>query len=108
MASLYVWIWFPTGTAGICHGRHEGGDFTAEYNAPHADLREFIERVERAGELLRIQGASWDLEMAALAEVIAHKRLEAPAVLFEDIPGYPQACAFSRGAQTRRSAWRWC
>ena len=40
------------------------------YDRPHADLREFIERIEAAGELLRVQGADWDLEVGALAEIV--------------------------------------
>jgi UbiD family decarboxylase len=73
------------------------------YNAPHQDLREFIERADRMGEILRIQGASWDLEMGALAEVITHKRLEAPAVLFEEIPGYSKGFrVFSGGTNSKK------
>ena len=60
------------------------------YNGPHRDLREYIERCERAGEILRVPGATWDLEIGALCEIIAHKRSEAPATLFEDIEGYPK------------------
>jgi len=52
------------------------------YNRPHADLREFIERAEAAGELLRIKGAHWDLEIGALAEIIYHAKSEPPAILF--------------------------
>lgn len=60
------------------------------YDRPHQDLREFIDRAERAGELLRVKGVNWDLEMGALAEAVAHKRSEAKALLFEDITGYPK------------------
>ena len=60
------------------------------YNRPHRDLREFIERAERAGEILHAPGADCDLEIGALCEIIAHKRAEAPATLFEDIKGYPK------------------
>jgi UbiD family decarboxylase len=75
----------------------------AEYDTPHEDLRDFIDRAEKAGELLRIQGASWDLEMGALTEAITHKRLGAPAVLFEDIPGYPSGMrVFSGGTNSTR------
>ncbi len=42
-----------------------------DYETPHADLREFIERTERAGQLLRIPGADWKFEMGALAEIVA-------------------------------------
>jgi UbiD family decarboxylase len=60
-----------------------------KYNRPHQDLREFIERAEREGEIVRAAGADWDLEMGALAEIVNHKRAEAPAILFESIKGYP-------------------
>ncbi|HEY6821059.1 MAG TPA: UbiD family decarboxylase [Burkholderiales bacterium] len=62
-----------------------------EYEAPHADLREFVSRAERAGELLRIPGADWNLEMGTLAEAIYQgASANPPALLFEGIPGYPK------------------
>src|ERR1035437_1141450 len=59
------------------------------YDRPHRDLREFLERAESIGEVTRVKGANWDLEMGALAEIVNHKRSEAPALIFEGIPGYP-------------------
>src|ERR1700730_11820297 len=89
----------------ICYGklRRDGGKYSPsrrmndslrlnrwnEYDAPHADLREALERFERAGELMRIRGADWNLEMGALAEIV-YRRPNPPAILFEDIPGYPK------------------
>jgi 4-hydroxy-3-polyprenylbenzoate decarboxylase len=67
-------------------------------NRPYEDLREFIERCEAAGELLRIKGADWNLEMGALAEIVNHKRAEPPMILFEDIPGYPKGMRVLSGA----------
>ena len=62
-----------------------------EYDGPHADLRELIGRLERAGELLRVRGADWNLEMGTLAEsVYQGAKDNPPALLFEDIPGYPK------------------
>ncbi len=60
-----------------------------EYDRPHRDLREFLSRIERAGELLRVPGAHWNLEMGTLAESV-NERPDAPAVLFEDVPEYPR------------------
>ena len=60
------------------------------YDRPHRDLREFLERAESLGEVTRVPGANWDLELGALAEIVNHKRSEAPALLFEDILGYPK------------------
>lgn len=69
-----------------------------EYDRPHADLREFIERAEAAGEILRIKAADWDLEMGALAEIIYHTKPEPPAILFEDVPSYPKGMRLLSGA----------
>src|SRR2546423_12095826 len=60
-----------------------------EYQQPHQDLREFLSRIERAGELLKVPGAHWNLEMGTLAESV-NERPDAPAVLFEDVPDYPR------------------
>src|SRR5690348_2839538 len=68
------------------------------YDRPHEDLREFIARAEKAGELLRVKGADWDLEMGALAEIVYHARPEPPAILFEDVPGYPKGMRLLSGA----------
>jgi UbiD family decarboxylase len=60
------------------------------HNSRYADLRQFLERAEESGELLRIPGADWNLEMGTLAEAVYRlKPTEQPAILFEDIPGYP-------------------
>ena len=70
-----------------------------EYDAPHADLREFVDRVERAGELLRIPGVEWNLEMGTLAEAVYQGAKEnPPAILFEDVPGYPKGFRVLSGA----------
>jgi UbiD family decarboxylase len=68
------------------------------YDRPHADLREFIARAERAGEIARIAGADWKLEMGTLAEIVNHARPEPPAILFEDVPGYPSGMRLLSGA----------
>jgi UbiD family decarboxylase len=69
------------------------------YNRPHEDVREFIERTERAGELLRIPGVDWKLEMGTLAEIVYQTKLQdPPAILFEDIPGYPKGMRVLAGA----------
>jgi len=61
------------------------------FDRPHADLREWIERVDGIGELLRVSAVNWNLEMGAVAEMIYHARPEnPPAILFENIPGYSQ------------------
>jgi UbiD family decarboxylase len=69
-----------------------------EYDRPHTDLREFVDRVDRANELLRVQTVDWNLEMGALAEAVCHAKSEAPAILFENIPGYPAKMRVLSGA----------
>jgi UbiD family decarboxylase len=68
------------------------------YDRPHDDLREFIARAEQAGEVARIKGAEWKLEMGTLAEIVNHARPEPPAILFEDVPGYPKGMRLLSGA----------
>src|SRR5207248_10380413 len=68
------------------------------YNSPHEDLREFIKRAEEAGEIVRIKGADWKLEMGTLGEIVNHMRPEPPALLFEDVPGYPKGMRLISGA----------
>jgi UbiD family decarboxylase len=52
------------------------------------DLREYLAVVDDAGDLRRIEGADWDLEIGALTESVAFS--ETPnTLLFDDIEGYP-------------------
>ena len=54
----------------------------------HDDLRGWLDKAERLGRVKHIKGAHWDREMACLAELFCYrKKLETPALLFEDIPG---------------------
>ncbi|MGH7766986.1 MAG: UbiD family decarboxylase [Candidatus Binatia bacterium] len=59
-----------------------------------ADLREWLREVERLGELEKIDGVDWDLELAALSELVNEKfgarDRPRPALLFDRISGYPQ------------------
>jgi UbiD family decarboxylase len=68
------------------------------YDRPHVDLREFIARAESVGEVTRIAGADWNLELGTLAEIVYHARPEPPALLFDDVPGYPKGMRLLSGA----------
>ena len=48
--------------------------------------------------MLRIKGADWNLEMGTLAEIIYHAKSEPPAILFEEVPGYPKGMRLLSGA----------
>lgn len=50
-------------------------------------LRDFIDTVDRAGELKLVDNADWNLEIGALTELVGEKR--GPALLFDHIKGYP-------------------
>ncbi|OGQ80280.1 MAG: hypothetical protein A3F90_10565 [Deltaproteobacteria bacterium RIFCSPLOWO2_12_FULL_60_19] len=54
----------------------------------YTDLREWIQKTDEIGELARIDGADWDLEIGALTEV-AEFSSPSPAVLFDHIKDYP-------------------
>jgi 4-hydroxy-3-polyprenylbenzoate decarboxylase len=54
-------------------------------------LRDFIEIVDEHKELERINQAGWDLEMGSIVELIYREgKTPKPAVLFDEIPGYPR------------------
>jgi UbiD family decarboxylase len=52
------------------------------------DLRRWLTEVESLGQLERIAGAHWDLEIGALTEIILERMTTPPAVLFEKVPGF--------------------
>lgn len=52
------------------------------------DLRTFLHQLEAAGDLRRVSGASLQYEIGCIAEIAFQNR--GPALLFEDIPGYPR------------------
>jgi len=55
----------------------------------YKDLREYINAVDRLGELRRVDGADWDLEIGAITEVAA-RAAQPKVVLFDSIKGYPK------------------
>lgn len=65
----------------------------------YQDLRDWLDQVDQMGELRIIRGAHWDKEMGALAEMIYHRHgFSAPALLFDDVPGYPSGYRVLIGA----------
>ena len=54
----------------------------------YQDLRDWIEIADEMGELKTLKGCDWNLEIGAVTELVAHKE-DGPAVLFDDIKGYP-------------------
>jgi 4-hydroxy-3-polyprenylbenzoate decarboxylase len=71
----------------------------------HRDLRDFLSQVEAQGELKRVKGANWDVEMSSIVELIYREgKGDRPAILFDEIPGYPQGYQALFG--TIGSTWR--
>ena len=63
----------------------------------YADLREWLDQVERFGELRRIDGADWDLEIGAITEMARKESKTAPCILFDSIKGYSQGYRLAVG-----------
>lgn len=65
----------------------------------HNDLRDLLVKFEELGELAAVDGADWDLEIGAVAEMVAqHNPGRSPAVLFDNIKGYPKGFRILSGA----------
>ena len=54
------------------------------------DLREWIEKADDMGELLRLENADWNLEIGCIEEVVSQKPGKRPALLFDKIKDYPE------------------
>jgi len=54
------------------------------------DLRAFLDKVEKIGELRRIENIPWDKDIGGLVEMILERSANPPAMLFEKIPGARQ------------------
>ncbi len=63
---------------------------TEAFQSSYKDLREWITAVDEMGELRRIEGADWNLEIGALSELARRESKRKPALLFDQIPGYPK------------------
>ncbi len=55
---------------------------------PFPGVREFLQKVEEAGDLLRIEGADREEDIGALTEIISASPKH-PMLLFDKIKGYP-------------------
>ncbi len=67
-------------------------------NRGYRDLRELLERFEEMGEVEHVDGADWNLEIGAVSETAAAANPgHAPALLFDNIPGYPQGFRIMAG-----------
>ena len=68
-----------------------GGDTVSKQRMQYRGLRSWLEQVDKMGELRKVDGAHWDVEMGAITHMLTEKsRGNAPAILFDNVPGYPQ------------------
>ena len=65
------------------------GDQKKGRSMDYRDLRDWIDRVQDMGELCVLKNADWNLEIGAITEMV-HHRPGSPAVLFDEIKGYPK------------------
>src|SRR4029434_4155631 len=54
----------------------------------YSELRSFIDGAARIGELKKIDGAHWNLEIGCLTELMAEQ--DGPLLLFDNIIDYPK------------------
>src|SRR5262249_58270549 len=54
-----------------------------------ADLRSWLNDVDKIGQLMTVEGVHWDLELSTLTEVINERSKNRPAILFDRIKNYP-------------------
>lgn len=73
----------------------------------YKDLRGFLSKVEEFGELKKIDGMDWNIEMGGITEVLYRERAEkSPALLFDRIKDYPEGyrCLYGMLNSPRRFA----
>ena len=55
----------------------------------YTDLRDWIEKSDKLGEMRYVEGASWEQDIGLATELLQHDE-NAPAALFDAIPGFPK------------------
>jgi UbiD family decarboxylase len=53
------------------------------------DLRQWLREAEGLGEVRKVAGADWNIEIGAITELAQHRE-NGPAVLFDEVKGYPK------------------
>lgn len=74
----------------------------ARAGAPHEDLRDWLQLVDAIGELRVLEGVDWQENIGRIAELLTHTD-NAPAVLFDAIPGTERGYRILVNAQGERS-----
>ncbi len=66
---------------------------------PLLSLRTYLDAIKVRGELTEVNGANWDLELGAIAE-LSYKIPNSKALLFDEIVGYPRGFRVLTGSTT--------
>src|SRR5262245_16060102 len=53
------------------------------------DLRSWLRDVDKLGQLMTVENVDWDLELSTLTEIINERAKTRPAIIFDNIKGYP-------------------
>ena len=68
-----------------------GVEAVSKQRMQYRGLRGWLEQVDKMGELRKVDGAHWDVEMGAITHMLTEKsRGAAPAILFDNVPDYPK------------------
>jgi 4-hydroxy-3-polyprenylbenzoate decarboxylase len=67
----------------------------------YKDLREWLDLVDKLGELRKLTGVGWEEDIGRITEMLVHTE-GAPAVLFDEVPGYPKGYRILVNAQSER------
>src|SRR5712691_8398627 len=67
----------------------------------YSDLRDWIREARSLGEVRDVRGASWQEDIGRVTEMLHHTD-DSPAVLFDDIPGYPSGYRILANANATR------
>jgi UbiD family decarboxylase len=72
------------------NGMARASEAVSKQRMQYRGLRGWLEQVDKLGELRKVDGADWDVEMGAITHMLTEKSGgTAPAILFDNVPGYP-------------------
>ena len=69
--------------------------------------RGWLSEIRKIGELLQVSGVHWNAEMGSITQMLTEKSAGTPpAILFDEIPGYPTGFARSTAISLPSNALR--
>ena len=80
-----------------------GAEAVSKQRMQYRGLRGWLEQVDKMGELRKVDGAHWDVEMGAITHMLPEKS-RGNAGSDETCPAIPKASARSTGSSRPRAA----